>query len=135
MRRTNDLQGVIPIFLRKMVAGQSIEIWGDGSTVRDYIYIDDLIDAMVRALGARSSAVYNIGSGVGHSLNEVLEILSDVTGMEAHVRYSAARGFDVSRIVLDVSKAREALGWQPSTTLHQGCGRYWDQLRVQATGA
>jgi UDP-glucose 4-epimerase len=56
-RRTNDLQGVIPIFLRKMVAGKNIEIWGDGSTVRDYIYIDDLVDAMVCALEAQESAV------------------------------------------------------------------------------
>jgi UDP-glucose 4-epimerase len=133
-RRTNELQGVIPIFLRKMVAGESIEIWGDGSTVRDYIYIDDLTNAMVCALGAQGSGVYNIGSGVGHSLNEVLEILSDVTGIEARVRYSAPRGFDVSRIVLDVSRAQEALGWQPSTTLHQGCSRYWDLLRMQTTG-
>jgi UDP-glucose 4-epimerase len=132
--RANDLQGVIPIFLRKMAAGKSIEIWGDGSTVRDYIYIDDLIDAMVCALGAQGSAVYNVGSGVGHSLNEVLEILSDVTGMEPRVSYSAPRGFDVSRIVLDVRKAREALGWQPSTTLRQGCSRYWDLLRTQAKG-
>jgi UDP-glucose 4-epimerase len=133
-RRTNDLQGVVPIFLRKMVAGESIEIWGDGSTVRDYIYIDDLIDAMVCALGLQGSGVYNIGSGVGHSLNEVLKILSDVTGIEARVRYSAPRGFDVSRIVLDVSRAKEALGWRPSTTLHQGCSRYWDLLRMPTTG-
>ncbi|MCP2086965.1 UNVERIFIED_ORG: UDP-glucose 4-epimerase [Paraburkholderia sediminicola] len=135
VRRTNNLQGAIPIFLRKMLAGESIEIWGDGSTVRDYIYIDDLTNAMVCALGVEGSGVYNIGSGVGHSLNEVLEILSDVTGIEARVRYSAPRGFDVSRIVLDVSRAQEALGWQSGTTLHQGCSLYWDQLRVQTTGA
>ncbi|ALP62203.1 NAD-dependent epimerase/dehydratase family protein [Paraburkholderia caribensis] len=134
-RRTNDLQGVIPIFLRKMVAGKSIEIWGDGSTVRDYIYIDDLIDAMVCALEAQGSAVYNIGSGVGHSLNEVLAILSEVTGIEPRVGYSVPRGFDVTRIVLDVSRAREALGWQPRTTLYEGCNRYWGMLRMQMAGA
>ncbi|ORC47258.1 hypothetical protein B2G74_24220 [Burkholderia sp. A27] len=131
LQRAHGAQGVISVFAHKILAGQNIEVWGDGTTVRDYIYIDDVIDAMVRAAHATHSGVYNIGSGVGHSLNRILEILADVMGKKANVRYLPKRSFDVREIVLDVRRARAELGWQPETSLEEGIRRYCSTVADQ----
>lgn len=119
------VQGVIPTFFRRVMAGEPIEIWGDGSAVRDYIYASDVIVAMLRAGSLSESATFNIGSGIGHSLNDVLDIVCKVMGRRAEVNYFPHRNYDVHRIVLDISKAGKELEWKPSFTLEQGCLDYW----------
>jgi UDP-glucose 4-epimerase len=123
-QRRIGTQGVIATFLNKLVNGQTIEIWGDGSAVRDYIYVADVARALLLAGRREKSGTFNIGSGVGHSLNDVLRVLRNQTGLETEVRYLPHRKFDVSQTFLDIERAREKLGWTPFYTLEEGCARF-----------
>jgi UDP-glucose 4-epimerase len=120
------IQGAISVFLGKVARNEQIEIWGDGRVVRDYIYIDDLIDGIYRAAMTKSSSrIFNLGSGRGHSLNEILQVIRAVTGHELAVKYTAGRPFDVPEIYLDISRARNELGWSPSMSLEDGIRKTW----------
>jgi UDP-glucose 4-epimerase len=119
-------QGAASVFLGRVHAGLPIEIWGDGSVVRDYVYVADAVEAMLAAEShPEDDVTFNIGSGEGTSLNALVEAIREVTGREAPVRYLPARPFDVPANVLDVSRARRALGWTPRTSLREGLGRTW----------
>lgn len=119
------VQGVIPTFFQRIIKGDEIRIWGDGSSVRDYLYIDDLVSFIVKSVNTHLAGVYNVGSGQGVSLQEVLSLVEEISGMSANVKYLPARGFDVKNVVLDITKARGALNWAPLVTLREGCDRYW----------
>lgn len=121
------IQGVIPVFLGKILRNEPIQIWGTGDIVRDYIYIDDLIDGFYRALiDDTISNTYNIGSGKGHSLNDLLSIMKKVTNRDFSVTYTTARAYDVPEIYLDIKKASTELGWEPHKTIEQGIKQTWD---------
>jgi UDP-glucose 4-epimerase len=123
------VQGIIPTFFRKIADGRPIEVWGDGSVVRDYIHVSDVVSALLSA-GARDlSGTFNIGSGVGHSVNEILDIVRRQMGRVVEVRYLPQRKFDVERIYLDISRARAELRWQPLLSLEAGCALYWQDFR------
>lgn len=126
------VQGVIPTFFKKIADGIPMEIWGDGSIVRDYIHVSDVVSALVRAGARDRSGTFNIGSGIGHSVNEILDIVQKQIGCVADVRYLPHRTFDVERIYLDISKARAELHWQPLLALEEGCAMYWQALRQYA---
>jgi len=126
-----SIQGVIPVFLGKVKAGEPIEIWGDGEIVRDYIYIEDLVDGIYRAaLLEASYAIFNIGSGVGYSINEILRIIREVVGLETKVTYTEKRSLDVPKIYLDISGAKEELSWEPVTLLADGIKKTWDFIET-----
>lgn len=126
------VQGVIPTFFKKIADGTPMEIWGDGSIVRDYIYVSDVVSALLRAGARVRSGTFNIGNGIGHSVNDILDIVQKCTGRVADVRYLPHRTFDVERIYLDISKARAELHWQPLLALEEGCALYWQALRQHA---
>ncbi|MDQ0621995.1 UDP-glucose 4-epimerase [Paraburkholderia graminis] len=128
------VQGVIPTFFKKIADGVPIEIWGDGSVVRDYIHVSDVVSALLRAGARAHSGTFNVGSGTGHSVNEILDVVQQQVGRKASVRYQPQRSFDVERIFLDITKAREELHWQPSLTLDAGCALYWQALCAQPDG-
>ncbi|MCI5115897.1 MAG: NAD-dependent epimerase/dehydratase family protein [Candidatus Electrothrix sp. AW1] len=118
------IQGVIPIFIKKSLNNEPIEIWGDGSVVRDYIYIKDLIDGIVRAtFQPTSSRIFNIGSGVGHSLNEILHIIGEFQGKALTVRYTGNRNCDVKTVYLNINRAKTELSWRPNTSLLDGINK------------
>lgn len=122
-------QGAIPVFLKRMLAGKPITIWGDGSVTRDYVYIADVAQAFVKAAKYQGQhQVFNIGSGEGLSLRGLLAQLEQATGRQAEVIYEAPRSFDVPRIVLDVSRARDELAWDAATPLQQGIRQTWARL-------
>jgi UDP-glucose 4-epimerase len=129
MQGHTGVQGAIATFFKKVVAGAPIEIWGDGSVVRDYIYIQDVIRALIVAGASEHQGIYNIGSGVGASLNQILGIVGSVTGRTPNVSYKPGRDFDVAEIYLDISRAAGVLGWRPQISLLEGCNRYWEVLR------
>jgi UDP-glucose 4-epimerase len=125
--------GSVARFLRNVVEGETIEIWGDGSIVRDYVYIDDIVDAFTRCvlnLDEMKAGSYNIGSGVGHSLNQVIELVSEITGLSARVDYTEARRFDVHSIVLDPSKMTRESGWRPKVNLTGGIQRMFEVISM-----
>lgn len=117
-------QGVIGAFISKFLAGQSIEIWGDGTVVRDYVYIDDVIDALIKAsLYSGSFRTFNIGSGVGASLNTIISTISELLNEELDVIYKSSRALDVSKSVLDCTLAQRELCWSASHDLGNGIGK------------
>lgn len=122
------VQGVIATFFKRTLDGDPIKIWGDGSAVRDYIYIDDLVAFIVDAVRMEIDGVFNVGSGQGTSICELLSIIAKVSGRDAEVAFLPARGFDVRTVVLDTAKARHATGWSPKVSLLDGCEQYWAWL-------
>jgi UDP-glucose 4-epimerase len=124
-QRTHASQGAVAVFLGKVLRGEPVEIWGDGSVVRDYIYIADVVDALLIALERTSSEhVFNIGAGRGHSLNEVLDAIENVTGRAADRHYLPGRVFDVPASVLSIAQAEQFLGWSPQVSFEQGLERF-----------
>jgi UDP-glucose 4-epimerase len=122
-------QGAVGVFLSRLKEGKPIHIWGDGLATRDYVYVKDVADAFVLATEMDTqSRVFNVGSGRGTSLNELLRVMIDVTGVAPEVTYDRARSLDVPVNVLDVSLARRELGWMPHTGLVDGIGRTWASL-------
>jgi len=120
-QRPETAQGAAGIFLYRALSGLPLEIWGDGSVVRDYVYTDDVADAFSRALGYEGRHnVFNIGSGTGTSLNALVDEIENVTGRKVTRKYMEKRRFDLPYNVLDNTLAQEELGWSPSTTLQDG---------------
>ena len=98
--------------------------------VRDYIHIRDVAAAMRTALTAPDlpGGAYNIGSGTGHSINDIFEAIRRTTGTGLELRHRPARGFDVDTIVLDTGRFRAATGWAPAVDLETGIAELWDIL-------
>ncbi len=123
-------QGVIGRFVYKALRREPIEIWGDGSVVRDYIYMDDALDVFLLSLGyAGGKRTFNVGSGIGHSLLDIAEAIESELGSPLDIRFLPARKVDVPINVLDISRARSELGWSPRTDLRAGIRRMIDTGR------
>jgi UDP-glucose 4-epimerase len=119
-------QGAATTFLHHAVTDRPIVIWGDGEVVRDYVHVIDVATAMVAlALAPRLDEFYtfNIGSGTGVSLNSIIVELESLLGRRLDVRRESARPFDVPVSVLDISRARNVLGWAPRLTFSEGMAR------------
>ncbi len=113
---------VIPRFLQQALTGGSIVIFGKGEQSRDFVYIDDVVNALTRAASAPSvsRAVINIGSGVESTVSELVNVIANVTGRAVHRLYNRDESPGVSRLVANVSLARELLNWQPRVLLAEG---------------
>jgi len=118
--------GLVNTLLEKTLRDEEVLIFGDGSAVKDYVHVSDLLDFLSKAIAMDATGVFNVGSGQGVSVNEVMALVNAVTGRQTHIRYEDARPYDVARIVLDISKAHGVLGWQPKVTLEQGIREVWD---------
>jgi len=124
-------QGVIPVFLSRALRGESLEIWGDGSVVRDYFHVDDLCAALLAAMDyGGPERTFNIGSGSGCSLNDLIAIISRLLGRDVVCRYLPGRACDVPVNILDISRAVTHLGWQPRVPLDQGLASLLPWLRA-----
>lgn len=123
-QRIETAQGAVGVFLHKALSGNPIEIWGDGSVTRDYIHISDVAEAFVSAMEySGPKSVFNISSGVGTSLNELVDRLEEVLGKSIERRYLAARPFDVPVSILSNDLARAELHWAPSMSMRAGIAR------------
>lgn len=128
-QRTSASQGAVAVFLGKALRGEQVEIWGDGSVVRDYLHVSDVIDALLLSLTpSNGTHVFNIGSGCGHSLNEVLYTIESVTKSPVLKRYVESRAFDVPVNVLNIDLARRVLGWTPKIDFATGIDRFYQWL-------
>ena len=115
------IQGAISVFLDRVVQNKEIEIWGDGKIVRDYVYVEDVVGGIyAAAITNTKSHVFNLGSGIGHSLNDIVRLVGEITGRPAKVVYKPRRLFDVPKIYLNIKRAEEELNWKPSMPLEQG---------------
>ncbi len=123
-QRIETAQGAVGVFLHNALKGITIDIWGDGSVRRDYIYITDVAEAFLKAVNYEgSNRVFNISSGQGTSLNELIALLESVLGKTIERRYLAARPFDVPVSILSNQLAREQLQWTPLTSMPDGIRR------------
>ncbi len=129
----NNAQGALTTFCAKAVHEEKIEIWGDGSIERDYIFIADVIDAFVACLDTDlDGRPINIGSGVGLSLNEIIQQIRDAQGINITAQYFPGRVFDVPKNFLDISRAKEILNWSPKTDLSDGIRTTLDYIKENA---
>jgi len=125
-------QGVVPVFMNHLRANEPVTIWGDGSAVRDFLYVKDVVRACCLALNSHSpERVFNVGSGQGVSLNGLLTLLQRVTGITPRVNYAPGRLVDVPQNVLDTTRIRQAWGWSATTPLETGLARTWEWVCSQ----
>jgi UDP-glucose 4-epimerase len=128
MQNPYKKQGLIAVAVDRMRRNQDIEIWGDGLVVRDYIWVGDLTKAIASLLAKGSwDEIYNIGSGVGYSINEVLSTIKSLLSTQSKIVYGPARIEDVKHIVLDIQKLRTAIEFYP-LELKQGIKLYIQDL-------
>ena len=129
-QRVETAQGAVAVFLQRALQGRPIEIWGDGSVTRDYVYIGDVADAFLRAAEYQGPlSVFNIGSGRGTSLSDLLVMLEKVLGHAIERQYLPARSFDVKLNVLDAALAQRELNWSPRVQMDEGLARTADWIK------
>jgi UDP-glucose 4-epimerase len=128
------VQGVIGTFLNKTLNNERVEIWGDGSVVRDFIYVGDLAQMCLKAIESEIYGVFNVGSGEGISVSEVLECIVSVSGVSLQVEYKPARDFDIARVVLDITNTQKIFNWMPVIGLHHGIKRTWQWMNSDLSG-
>lgn len=114
-------QGAVGVFLARINESKTITIWGDGSVTRDYIYAEDVARAFVKALSHSSEhRLFNIGTGIGLSLRDLIAKIERITGTKVQVEYSAGRTIDVSTNILDPTRANRFLNWRAATDCDTG---------------
>ncbi|RZI71987.1 MAG: NAD-dependent epimerase/dehydratase family protein [Pseudomonas sp.] len=120
-QRIKSLQGAVAVFVGAAVQDRELQIWGDGSVVRDYIYVTDVANAVLKALEYEGlEKVFNVGSGHGQSLLDVVKVVEETVGKKLKIVFQAGRSVDASRNVLDISKASELLRWTPEIDFPTG---------------
>jgi UDP-glucose 4-epimerase len=129
-QRIETAQGAVGVFAHRALQNQSIEIWGDGSVTRDYIHVQDVAEAFACALTYEGEQTcFNISSGTGFSLNELVTMLGEVLGKPLDVRYKPGRPFDVKVNVLSNALACRELGWAPRIRMRDGLERTVEWMR------
>ncbi|MDE2342546.1 MAG: NAD-dependent epimerase/dehydratase family protein [Betaproteobacteria bacterium] len=115
------IQGAVPVFTHKAITGKPIEVWGNGNVIRDYIHIDDVTAAIWSVVKYEGKeTVFNIGSGLGISLNEIIASIEQNLERKIEVDYRPGRTLDVSVSILDIRKATSELGWIPRVSFENG---------------
>ncbi len=115
--------GVVAIFAGKLLAGQTPTIYGDGKQTRDFVFVEDVADAFVRAADQGGGLIVNIGTGVETSVQELYDLMAGSLGFQEAPRYDPPRPGELRRSALDPARAGSQLGWRPWTPLEEGLGR------------
>lgn len=120
-QKANGIQGVITTFVYRALHNEQIEVYGNGETIRDYIYIDDAIKAIMKIVNYKGKyKIFNVGSGTGRSIREVISLIQSVTGKKLHISYLPKRKADVPANVLDISRYEQEIGVLVLTSLEDG---------------
>lgn len=112
--------GVIAIFCGKMLKGEQPTIYGDGKQLRDYVYVGDVAAANLAVLDKGENEIFNVGTGVGTSVNELFACLAQILKFKQSVNYAPPRAGELFRNVLNCQKAGQGLGWQAKTDIKTG---------------
>ena len=123
-QRPDGEQGLVANVMGRMLRGEEITVFGKGENVRDYIYIDDVVKAFT--LGVKSDLkndIFNIGTGKGHSINEIVKLVSDELHIKPRIRCAGSRVFDVRSSVLNSGKIKKAAEWEPEVGLEEGISK------------
>lgn len=123
-QRVENAQGAVGVFISKVLKNETIDIWGDGSVQRDFLHVSDVADAFAKAVTySGPETVFNISSGTGTSLNELVQLIGDVQGSVPDVNYSPGRHFDVPVSILSNELAQKELEWAPKIPIKDGISR------------
>ncbi|MEZ4554938.1 MAG: NAD-dependent epimerase/dehydratase family protein [Caldilineaceae bacterium] len=120
---------VIPQFMHQIMGGGSVIVFGDGTQTRDFVYVDDVVAALIAAATAAQvdREIINVGSGQETALNDLIARIGSVVGAKPSILYNREAGGGVTRLVADISKARRLLAWQPSVELAAGLRKLYEQ--------
>jgi UDP-glucose 4-epimerase len=134
-RQDSGLEGgVVAIFLERLVRGEPTTIFGDGGHSRDFVYVDDVVAALLAAVGKRGGP-YNVGSGAETTIGELHAAAARAVGIDTQPTYADARLGDVLRSTLDSSRIERELGWRARVTLEDGLARTRDWMQQEAPAA
>ncbi len=124
--------GVVAIFAQRLLAGEATKVFGDGGNTRDYVYVDDVVDAFYRASGEVGGGMrFNIGTGVETSDRQLHSLVAQAADAEDNPEFAPPRTGDVARSALDPTRAREVLGWEPAMSIQEGVARTVEYFRNQ----
>ena len=124
--------GLIRTMLTHILNDTTMEIWGDGEIVRDFIYIEDMIDLLELIIKTPGiSGIFNAGFSKGYSINQVKDIVEKITQKRLDVQYKTQRNIDITKVVIDSTKIRKKTGWQPLIDLGRGIYSTWDWLKQE----
>lgn len=128
-QKTHSKQGIIAVAMGKLINNEALEIWGDGSVIRDYLHVSDLCMAIYAIIKNDSwNKIYNIGSSEGVSINGIINIIEEVSQKKLIVNYLSSRAEDVPRNVLDTTKIKNDTDWTPKIELRNGLKGLWETL-------
>uniref|UniRef100_UPI003565B9B6 NAD-dependent epimerase/dehydratase family protein n=1 Tax=Aquicoccus sp. TaxID=2055851 RepID=UPI003565B9B6 len=125
---------VVAHFYKQILAGKPLTVYGDGSQARDFLFIGDLVEGIRRAMEIDATGVFQLGSGRPTTVNELLDIIRDVTGRAPEVRYEDFRAGEIHTTWCDISKARDSLDFDPDTPLADGMRQTWAWFTDRASG-
>jgi len=127
-------QGLVPTIIERAIRKEPLTVWGDGSNVRDYLFVEDAVSAITKSLVDTSEhKIFNIGSGKGTSILDLVHEVEELLGESIQVNFEAKRFSDAPSNVLDISLAQEVLGWTPQTALKDGLSKTikWNRDRLK----
>ena len=128
-QRPNKKQGVIPIFLHRIHQGLPITVFGDGSMVRDYVYVEDAVRMIGESVDrGTQQSLYNVGSGTGATLSELLAVIKSVTGIVPKIEVKPVPSTYVSRVVLDTTRFRSEFDYGQFTSIEAGVAATWQKI-------
>jgi UDP-glucose 4-epimerase len=129
------VQGLISTILNNIINDRSTIIYGDGNNVRDYVYISDVVDLVRKVVDSSQCGVYNVGSNIGYTINQIMDFVEEATGIKVLREYRGSRTFDVKEIVLDCSSAKQHFNWKPAVSIVLGIKKQFDWLKMTNVSA
>ncbi len=121
-------QGLVAVAMGCAAYGRALKLYGEGKAVRDYIYIDDVIDAMLLTATHPGSSVVNISAAMGHSVMEIVQAVEEISGQTIAKEFIPDRPGDVQINILDNQKAFQLYGWTPKTAFKDGLAQTWNHI-------
>lgn len=127
----NKPLGLITNTIFKALTKKAVDVWGDGSSERDYIFIDDLVDVIECGILKFNPKIYNVGSGDGYSVKDIIELIETELKIPVNVNSLPARKFDVKKIYLNIDAARHDFDWTPKTSIKEGMQKTYQWIKGQ----
>lgn len=124
-------ESVVAKFIKDITKTEEVNIYGDGKQTRDYLYVDDLIKGILQALENDVVGVYQLGSGVPTTINDLLSIIRNVIPIDFEVKYQEARKGEVKHTYCDIDKAKTDFEYMPGTSLEEGIEKTWEWYKTK----
>jgi len=128
----NGAQGLVAVSMARIARGQTVAMLGEGTAVKDYVFIDDFVGAVIRLLNeGRTSGTFNIGSGQGRSVREVVDLVAKTVGKNPIIEHKPIQKGDVQRNVLSIDAIKSLTGWAPTTSFEEGLAKTWEWMKTK----